>query len=71
VHLVRASAKAIEQIGRTVGGEDREWRQAAPRSAASTRVGPIFAGLMVAMVLASLDQTIVSTALPTIVGPLC
>jgi EmrB/QacA subfamily drug resistance transporter len=44
--------------------------QTAPRSAAPTRVGPIFAGLMLAMVLASLDQTIVSTALPTIVGEL-
>ena len=34
------------------------------------RVGLIFTGLMLAMVLASLDQTIVSTALPTIVGDL-
>lgn len=30
----------------------------------------VFTGLMLAMVLASLDQTIVSTALPTIVGDL-
>ncbi len=30
----------------------------------------VFAGLMVAMLLASLDQTIFSTALPTIVGQL-
>ena len=30
----------------------------------------IFAGLMVTMLLASLDQTIFSTALPTIVGDL-
>src|SRR3954464_8504420 len=44
--------------------------QAVPQSAAPTRIGPIFAGLMLAMVLASLDQTIVSTALPTIVGEL-
>ncbi|MCW2521990.1 MAG: drug resistance transporter, EmrB/QacA subfamily [Frankiales bacterium] len=34
------------------------------------RVALIFTGLMLAMVLASLDQTIVSTALPTIVGDL-
>jgi EmrB/QacA subfamily drug resistance transporter len=34
------------------------------------RIGLIFAGLMLAMVLASLDQTIVATALPTIVGDL-
>jgi EmrB/QacA subfamily drug resistance transporter len=42
-------------------------------SGASERVRPIwliFTGLMLAMVLASLDQTIVSTALPTIVGDL-
>ncbi|WP_229690991.1 MFS transporter, partial [Sphaerisporangium melleum] len=30
----------------------------------------VFAGLMVALLLAALDQTIVSTALPTIVGDL-
>jgi EmrB/QacA subfamily drug resistance transporter len=34
------------------------------------RVGLVFAGLMLAMMLASLDQTIVATALPTIVGDL-
>jgi EmrB/QacA subfamily drug resistance transporter len=34
------------------------------------RVGVILSALMLAMVLASLDQTIVSTALPTIVGDL-
>ena len=34
------------------------------------RIGAIFAGLLVAMLLSSLDQTIFSTALPTIVGEL-
>ena len=34
------------------------------------RIGPIFGALMLVMLLASLDQTIVSTALPTIVGEL-
>ena len=34
------------------------------------RLGPIFAALMLVMLLASLDSTIVSTALPTIVGDL-
>ena len=34
------------------------------------RVGPVFAALMLVMLIASLDQTIVSTALPTIVGDL-
>ncbi len=47
----------------------------APSSTASVpvpalRIGPIFAALMLVMLLASLDQTIVSTALPTIVGDL-
>ncbi len=37
---------------------------------AGPKLGAIFGGLMLAMVLASLDQTIVSTALPTIVGEL-
>lgn len=35
-----------------------------------THIRPIFAGLLVAMLLGSLDQTILSTALPTIVGEL-
>src|ERR1700755_2051086 len=34
------------------------------------RVGLVISALMVVMLLASLDQTIVSTALPTIVGDL-
>ena len=34
------------------------------------RVHSIFGGLLLAMLLGSLDQTIVSTALPTIVGDL-
>src|SRR5262249_48865303 len=34
------------------------------------RVGPIFGALMLGILLASLDSTIVSTALPTIVGDL-
>src|SRR5262245_3526810 len=34
------------------------------------RIGPVFGALMLVMLLASLDATIVSTALPTIVGDL-
>ncbi|MFB7888135.1 MDR family MFS transporter [Cellulosimicrobium cellulans] len=34
------------------------------------KIGAVFAGLLVAMLLASLDQTIFATALPTIVGEL-
>ena len=34
------------------------------------RIGPVFGCLMLVMLIASLDQTIVSTALPTIVGDL-
>ena len=44
---------------------------AAPaRPAAAHRIGVIFAGLMLVMLLAALDSTIVATALPTIVGDL-
>lgn len=39
-------------------------------SALPQRFGLLFASLMVTMLLASLDQTIVSTALPTVVGEL-
>jgi EmrB/QacA subfamily drug resistance transporter len=43
---------------------------AAPRSVGTPRVGVIFSGLMLALLLAALDSTIVATALPTIVGDL-
>lgn len=41
-----------------------------PARSGSRHLVPIFAGLLVAMFLAALDQTIFSTALPTIVGDL-
>ncbi|MFJ9565222.1 MFS transporter [Streptomyces fuscichromogenes] len=47
-----------------VAAEDQQYPAAPPG------FGLIFAALMTAMLLASLDQTIVSTALPTIVGEL-
>lgn len=43
---------------------------ATPRPVATHRVGVIFGGLMLVMLLAALDSTIVATALPTIVGDL-
>src|ERR1700733_9752371 len=42
---------------------------AAP-AAPARRLGLVFAGLMLVMLLAALDSTIVATALPTIVGDL-
>ena len=43
---------------------------AAARPAHSARVRPVFGALMLVMLMASLDSTIVSTALPTIAGDL-
>ena len=43
---------------------------AVPRSVRTPRLGVVFAGLMLVMLLAALDSTIVATALPTIVGDL-
>jgi EmrB/QacA subfamily drug resistance transporter len=43
---------------------------AVPRPAATPRLGLVFGGLMLVMLLAALDSTIVATALPTIVGDL-
>lgn len=42
----------------------------ATAASGNRHIGAVFAGLLVAMLLASLDQTIFSTALPTIVGEL-
>jgi EmrB/QacA subfamily drug resistance transporter len=42
----------------------------AEADAPTQRIGPVFGCLMLVMLIASLDQTIVSTALPTIVGDL-
>jgi EmrB/QacA subfamily drug resistance transporter len=43
---------------------------AAPAQARKGGIGIVFTGLMLVLLMASLDQTIVSTALPTIVGDL-
>ena len=43
---------------------------ASPRPFSHREILTIFSGLMAGMLLASLDQTIVATALPTIVGEL-
>src|SRR5690348_4893947 len=42
----------------------------APARAGTNRLGLVFAGLMMVLLLAALDSTIVTTALPTIVGDL-
>src|SRR5438132_11743446 len=41
-----------------------------PQTADRRRIWVIFSGLMLALLIASLDQTVVATALPTIVGDL-
>ncbi len=41
-----------------------------PQTADQRRVWVIFSGLMLALLIASLDQTVVATALPTIVSDL-
>jgi EmrB/QacA subfamily drug resistance transporter len=43
---------------------------APPGQAPAARIGPIFGALMLVLLIASLDQTVVSTALPTIAGDL-
>jgi hypothetical protein len=53
----------------TVDLHDRTSEEPATSSPAP-RVRLIFGGLLLVLLLASLDQTIVSTALPTIVGDL-
>ena len=55
--MLRGTAAPLE-------GEDQ------PTVAPGERRGAIFAGLVLALLLAALDSTIVATALPTIVGEL-
>ncbi len=45
-------------------------RAGLPQTADQRRVWVIFSGLMLTLLIASLDQTVVATALPTIVGDL-
>jgi EmrB/QacA subfamily drug resistance transporter len=54
----------------TVPGTGGGAAEEPPSAIHGARVQAIFAGLMLAMLLAALDQTIVATALPTIVGDL-
>ena len=51
-------------------GQSTAGQSSAGQSTARRRVLLVFAGLLVSMLLSSLDQTIFSTALPTIVGEL-
>lgn len=61
--VVGASTGSIGVVGWEPGKRPAEEKN-------TQRLLPIFLGLMVAMLLAALDQTIFSTALPTIVGDL-
>ncbi len=64
---------AIDQDDPTITAApalDAEHASAAHAKAEHRRILVILAGLMLGMILASLDQTIVSTALPTIAGDL-
>ncbi|GAA0992813.1 MDR family MFS transporter [Subtercola frigoramans] len=54
----------------TSGSRSPQPEQTAVNAAAKRNILLVFGGLMVTMLLASLDQTIFSTALPTIVGEL-
>src|SRR3954467_7714067 len=64
------SARSESRPAPEASAADR--RQVLPEASAADRrqVLLTFTGLLLAMLLASLDQTIVSTALPTIVGDL-
>ncbi|WP_186764236.1 MDR family MFS transporter [Arthrobacter yangruifuii] len=68
-----AHPAAVPHSGASAAGADSpdlpSGRQPAPEHS-RRRVAVVFAGLMLSVLLAALDQTIVSTALPTIVGDL-
>lgn len=59
-----------QPVPATAGGNPPATTDSAPQPVARRRILLVFAGLLVSMLLSSLDQTIFSTALPTIVGEL-
>jgi EmrB/QacA subfamily drug resistance transporter len=63
--VVAGSQGATDEEGTLVSAQTAD-----PQALPQSKVWAIFAGLMLAMLLAALDQTIVSTALPTIVSDL-
>lgn len=63
--------EASDGFGRGAGPvSEATTRETAPPTADTTRRGPVVAALMLAMALAALDGTVVSTAVPQIVGDL-
>ncbi len=58
------------RLGRENGRTALSATPSASSPSAAPRIGPIFAALMLVVLLASLDSTIVATALPTIAGDL-
>ena len=58
------------RLGREDGRAALSATASTTRAATAPRIGPIFAALMLVVLLASLDSTIVATALPTIAGDL-
>ena len=74
-HLLQTRAVERTRLTRSHSGSGRLMAAVSAPAPASVHVAPsrlrvIFAGLMLVMLLAALDQTIVATALPTIVGDL-
>jgi EmrB/QacA subfamily drug resistance transporter len=63
-------SQAVAEGATTAPGRQRGGRAPAHSAAPKTKVGLIFTALMLAVFLSALDQTIVATALPTIVGDL-
>ncbi|MBO0820690.1 MAG: DHA2 family efflux MFS transporter permease subunit, partial [Nocardiopsaceae bacterium] len=63
-------SQAVAESAATAPGRHRSGGAKPDGPAPNTKVGLIFTALMLAIFLAALDQTIVATALPTIVGDL-
>ncbi|PRZ44099.1 EmrB/QacA subfamily drug resistance transporter [Antricoccus suffuscus] len=64
------SADTERAIDRRLGTRDAGSRDREIRAPETNTLVPLFIGLMLAMLLAALNQTVLSTALPTIVGEL-
>src|ERR1700692_4442832 len=70
MHNATSSSRDVGVTSQSGTGGNGSTEAAAPQELHGARLAAVFSGLMLVMLLAALDGTIVATALPTIAGDL-